>query len=168
MIGAAAGLGLAFLLSACGGATTGPNAGSENDGVYVKLNGLYYQLQVSRELNQFSPEDHSYLMGLPSSPPGALQIWYGVFLRAMNYTDQSHPTASTFDIRDTQGNVYHPVTLNPAKNSYGWTPSVLRPLGTEPAADTTASYGPTQGSLILFKLSTSVYANRPLTLDIHS
>ena len=49
-----------------------------------------------------------------------------------------------------------------------WTAQTLQPLQTEPGADTTASYGPTQGGLILFKLNATVYANRPLTLDIHS
>jgi hypothetical protein len=29
-----------------------------------------------------------------------------------------------------------------------------------------ASFGPTQGGLLLFKLDTSVYDNRPLTLEI--
>jgi hypothetical protein len=91
-----------------------------------------------------------------------------VFLRAFNKAHEDRKTADSFDIRDTQGNVYHPVPVDPAANQYIWTAQTLRPLGTEPAPDTTASFGPTQGGLILFRLNTSVYANRPLTLDIHS
>ena len=41
---------------------------------------------------------------------------------------------------------------------------MLEPSGVEPAPSTTASLGPTQGGLVLFKLPTSVYSNRPLTL----
>jgi hypothetical protein len=44
----------------------------------------------------------------------------------------------------------------------------LEPSAKQPGADTTASYGPTQGQLLLFKLPTQVYSNRPLTLQIHA
>ncbi len=44
----------------------------------------------------------------------------------------------------------------------------LKPLGTQPVPDSTAYFGPTQGSLLLFKLSASVYSNRPLTLQIYA
>ena len=168
MIGAAAALGAALALGACGSSHITSDASANNNGVYISLNGLDYQLQVSRELNPFSPEDHGYLTGLAATPPTAQQIWYGVFLRALNASHQSRTTAASFDIRDTQGNVYYPTPLNPATNEYVWTAQTLQPLGTEPAPDTTASFGPTQGGLVLFKLNNSVYANRPLTLDIHS
>jgi hypothetical protein len=168
VIGAAAALGVAVALGACGSDHTTTNASANNNGVYVTLNGLDYQLQVSRELNQYSAEDHGYLMGLAAARPTPQQIWYGVFLRAMNGSKQARATAASFDIRDTQGHVYYPVALNPAINSYVWTSQTLQPLGTEPGPDTTASFGPTQGGLVLFRLNTSAYANRPLTLDIHS
>lgn len=168
VIGVAAALGVAVALGACGSTHTTSNASADNNGVYVTLNGIEYQLQISRELNQFSNEDHGYLTGLAASPPSPQQLWYGVFLWAINDTKQIHPTAATFDIRDTQGHVYYPVPLNPAVNGYAWTAQQLKPLNTEPAPNTTASFGPTQGGLILFKLNNSVYANRPLTLDIHS
>jgi hypothetical protein len=44
---------------------------------------------------------------------------------------------------------------------------MLKPLGTEPAPDSTAYFGPTQGAELLFKLSDSAYSNRPVTLEIH-
>ena len=37
----------------------------------------------------------------------------------------------------------------------------------EPAVDSLASNDPAQGSELLFKLNDSIYANRPLTLQIH-
>jgi hypothetical protein len=67
---------------------------------------------------------------------------------------------------DTEGNKYYPVKLNPDLNPYAWTSQTLGPLQTEPVPDSTASDGPTQGQLLLFKIGTSAYANRPLTLDI--
>jgi hypothetical protein len=169
VIGAVLALAAAFALTACGSKVdTGTNAGADNNGVYVSLDDVFYQLQVSRELNPFSPEDHGYLAGVGNHPPGAQQIWYGVFLRALNKSNQPRRTSDSFDIRDTQGKVYQPVPVDPATNQYAWTAQPLQPLGTEPAPDTTASFGPTQGALILFKLDNAVYANRPLTLEIHS
>jgi hypothetical protein len=44
---------------------------------------------------------------------------------------------------------------------------VLEPSAVEPAPNTQASFGPTGGALLLFKLPNSVYANRPLTLNIY-
>ena len=160
-------LALALLLGACGTGKHPYDATAENNGYYVQGGGVLYQLQISRELNQYSVEDHQYLAGLPTgSTPGANQLWYGVFLWAKNYSHHPASTADNFDIVDTQGNKYYPVQLNPAVNQYAWTGESLRPLGTEPGPDTTASFGPTQGALVLFKLPTAVYSNRPLTLEI--
>ncbi len=162
-------LGAALLLAACGSARHPYDATANNNGFYVQAGSVIYQLQISRELNQYAVEDHQYLTGLPAgtAPPSAQQVWYGVFLWAKNYSKHPATTASSFDIVDTQGNKYYPVALDPSLNQYAWASQSLPPLGTEPAPNTTASLGPTQGALLLFKLSTSAYSNRPLTLEIH-
>ena len=154
---------LAIGLSACG-KTSHPST-SENNGVYVDAGPVTYQLEVSRELNQYSTEDSQYLSGLPagSSSLSPTQLWYGVFLWAKNQTKQAQMTSGNFDIVDTQGAHYHPIAI---ENPYAWTAQRLGPNGIEPGPDTTASFGPTQGGLLLFKLDTSVYDNRPLQLEI--
>jgi len=58
--------------------------------------------------------------------------------------------------------------IDTAANPYAWAPQKLAPQDTEPGPDTMASYGPTQGGLILFKLNDSIYSNRPLTLLIYA
>ena len=159
-------LGLAGLLAGCG-KTNHPPTG-ENNGVYINAGPVTYQLQISRELNQYATEDRQYVTGLPLSAAqlGPGQEWYGVFLWAKNQTSRPQVTSGNFDIVDTQGKHYFPVALNPAINSYAWTPQMLAPSGTQPAPDTTASFGPTQGALLLFKLDQSIYDNRPLVLEI--
>jgi hypothetical protein len=144
------------------------SANAENNGVYVATGGVTYQLQVSRELNPYATEDSQYLTGLPAGSPGPTpdELWYGVFLWAKNQSGRAQITADTFDIVDTQGNRYYPLRLNPSLNEYAWTSQTLQPKGIEPGPDTTASFGPTQGGLVLFKLNSSVYSNRPLTLEI--
>ncbi len=160
-------LALAVGLAACGQVADPTSA--ENDGVYVDAGPITYQLQVSRQLNQYTTEDSQYLSGLPRGQ-GTLtpdQFWYGVFLWAKNQTNHPHLTADRFTVVDTSGNVYHPTPLDAELNGYAWTPQLLEPSGIEPAPSTTASLGPTQGGLILFKLPTSVYSDRPLTLNIY-
>jgi hypothetical protein len=143
-------------------------ADANNNGGYVDAGPLTYQLQISRILNPYATEDAQYLKGLPAgtAPPTAAQEWYGVFLWAKNQTSKPQTTTEHFDVTDTQGTTYHPLKLDPNVNPYAWTSQTLQPLGVEPGPDTTASFGPTQGQMLLFKISTSAYANRPLTLHI--
>ena len=159
---------LALGLSACG--KTNVPSSAENDGVYVAAGPITYQLQVSRELNQYATEDKQYLMGLSPSELSLTptQEWYMVSLWAKNQTGRPEQTSDNFDIVDTQGDHYYPVPVNPSLNPYAWGAQSLPPGGIEPAPDTTASFGPTQGALLLFKLNTTVYDNRPLTLEIRA
>lgn len=166
---AACALTLALGLGACGHKVAHPHiADANNDGGYVDAGPVTYQLQISRVLNQYSAEDSQYVKGLPANttPPTASQQWYGVFLWAKNQTSKPQTTTDNFVIVDTQGSKYYPVKLDPDLNPFAWTSKTLAPLQTQPAPDTTASYGPTQGQLLLFKIGTSAYANRPLTLEI--
>jgi hypothetical protein len=138
--------------------------------VYVGAGPITYQLQISRELNPYAVEDRQYLTGLPSgtTSPTANQLWYGVFLWAKNQTERSEPTSDSIDIIDSNGDRFFPLKINSQLNGYAWTKQTLTPSGVEPAPNTTASFGPTQGGLLLFKLPDSVYSRRPLTLQIFS
>jgi hypothetical protein len=164
-------LGLALGLTACGNKKSHPHvADANNNGFYVDAGPITYQLQVSRELNQYGTEDSQYVTGLPVGTPSptADQGWYGVFLWAKNQTSKAQVTSDNFAVVDAQKNVYYPLKLDPKLNPYAWTSQLLEPLGTQPAPDTTASFGPTGGGLLLFKINSSAYANRPLTLEIRS
>jgi hypothetical protein len=158
-------LAAAPLLAACGSHHSNL-ADANNIGTYVKAGPVTYQLEVSRELNPYSSEDSGYLAGLPRNEAALApdQVMYGVFMWAKNTTHQPQKTTAAFDIVDTQGNVYTPIAYN---NPYVWTSQTLPPGAIEPQPNTTAGYGPTQGGLLLFKVNTSVYSNRPLTLRIY-
>jgi hypothetical protein len=160
-------LGLAVGLAACGQASQPTSL--LNNGVYVNAGPITYQLQISRELNPYGTEDRQYLAGLPAGTTtlGPNQLWYGVFLWAKNQADRPSLSASRFDIVDSNGGRYLPVRLNAELNAYAWTAQHLPPSGVQPLPNTTAYYGPTGGNLLLFRLPTSVYSNRPLTLQIY-
>lgn len=158
---------MAVGLGACG--QKGQPTSVLNNGVYITAGPITYQLQVSRELNPFLTEDSQYVSGLPSGSARVTpdQLWYGVFLWAKNQTKHPQLSAKAFDIVDSSHHHYFPLHLNAELNGYAWTSQLLPPSGQEPALNTTASFGPTQGGLLLFKLPTAVYSNRPLTLEIY-
>jgi hypothetical protein len=159
--------GLALIATGCGNLVHN-EATAENNGVYVNAGPITYQLQVSRELNQYATEDSQYLAGVPTAARklGSNQLWYGVFLWAYNQTKMPQTTTGKFMIEDTQGHRYFPIPISRTLNPYVWAAQTLPPKAIQPLQDTTASFGPTQGELLLFKLDTSVYDNRPLTLEI--
>ncbi|MFL5823544.1 MAG: hypothetical protein ACJ764_08900 [Solirubrobacteraceae bacterium] len=154
--------------TACG-RVSNPSS-EENDGVYEQGGNITYQLQVSRQLNPYSTEDSQYVKGMPPSDAKLLaaQLWYGVFMWAKNQTQSDQTTTSNFDIVDTTGRHYYPLPVSKTLNPYAWESQKLSPDSIEPSPNTTAYFGPTQGGLLLFKLSDAVYSNRPLTLEIRS
>jgi hypothetical protein len=165
---------LALSLSACalGNKQAHPRVGQEDgtasSGFYVDAGKITYQVQVSRQLNPYDTEDKTYIVGASDPTLTPSQEWLGVFLWAKNQSKVNATTSGDITITDTQGNVYRPVTLNPSENDLAWTAQLLRPQQTEPLENTPASYDLAQGSELLFKVNDSIYANRPLTLNIYA
>ncbi|MDE3132949.1 MAG: hypothetical protein KGL15_02670 [Acidobacteriota bacterium] len=128
---------------------------------------ITYQVQVSRQFNPFDNYDVQYLAGVKGAQSiGAQQFWYGVFLWATNQSGHTATTADKFEIVDSAGQVFTPTPLNPSVNPFAWTPQKLSPDAIEPVADSADGDSSPGGGLLLFKLSASVYANRPLTLKV--
>lgn len=134
---------------------------------YFDVGPITYQVQESRQLNPFLPDDAQYFTGVAGAQNLApSKLWFGVFLWAKNQTAQTHTTAGRFQLVDSSGHIYYPTTLNASSNPFAWSAMKLSQNGTEPALDSTAASGPTGGSLVLFEVDQSIYSNRPLTLEI--
>lgn len=160
---------LALGVAACGNPAPGNVADANNNGAYVNAGPVTYQLQVSRVLNQYLTEDSQYVKGLPAGISPTLpanEMWYGVFLWAKNQTDRPQTTTDKFEISDSRNVTYYPLQLNTALNPFAWTSEILRPGSVQPSPETIAGQGPTQGGLLLFKVNTDAFSNRPLTLYI--
>ncbi|HEX2703711.1 MAG TPA: hypothetical protein VHM72_09795 [Solirubrobacteraceae bacterium] len=156
----------ALALTACGSSGNLTYADNLGPG-YVKVGQLYYQVQVSRELNPFGDEDSSYLQGLTKQElvlPAA-DMWFGVFLQAYNTTGSPQRPASDYYITDTLGSRFRPLK-NPDPNAFSFTPANIAPKGQLPAVTSLAYSGWTQGEVMLFKFPYAVYGNRPLILHI--
>lgn len=159
----------ALTLVACGGHKQ-PTTHGEGEGAYIQSGPLIYQVQMSRELNPANIEDVEYLEGLPADTPRLAgdEEWFGVWLRVQNATDATHRSASEFKIVDTVGTEYEPVEL-PAANPFSYQPTAIESDAFQPVypdPESAAGTGPIAGTMLLFKLNTDVYANRPIELEI--
>lgn len=141
----------------------------ETEGIYVGVDGLTYQVQLSRILNPASREDSAYLIGIPEEEePTADEVWFGIFMRVENEGDDELPAAEDFRIVDTQETEFEPIELNHEVNVFGYEPQPVGPGELLPAPNSPASDNTIQGSLILFKLDVESLYNRPLELVIES
>lgn len=145
---------------------------AETEGIYVDIGEVKYQVQQSRILNTASVEDQAYLKGVRAIERDLEegQVWFGVWLRAENESDEPHPKVEEFEIRDTLGEVFEPVELG-EENVFAWEhqPEVVPPQdiggGVIPVLDSPASESTIQGALLLFKLTYAGLENRPLELE---
>lgn len=140
---------------------------AETEGIYVEVDGLKYQVQVSRQLNALSLDDEEYLQGLSEddSTLGPEQEWFAIFMRVENDGSEPHEAAGEFEIHDTQENVYTPVEL-PESNAFAYRPSTLQPGDLIPDIDTASGERSPYGSVILFKVERFSLDNRPLELYV--
>jgi hypothetical protein len=140
---------------------------AETEGLYLDINGLKYQIEMSRYMNANDVEDSEYLVGLPegTEPPNKDETWFGVWVRVQNEGDETLPAADTWEIEDTQGNVFKPIEIDTDINPFAFETGVDVPPATVlPLSSSAAGQGPIQGSLLLFKLTNDSLQNRPLEL----
>lgn len=159
----AAALACALLAAGCGNKEEVVTE-AHTEGIYLDVDHLKYQVQISRYMNPSDVEDKSYLLGLPSSTsqPAGDETWFGVFIRVQNTTDETIAPANDFVIVDTQENKYRPVPLDTSINPFAYKPDPIPPKGLIPEPDSAASDTTIQGSLLLFKVKTESLQNRPL------
>jgi hypothetical protein len=155
----------ALALGACGNKEERTLHGT-TEGIYIDVGDLKYQVQISRLLNPNDREDSGYLVDLPADQQlGPKDNWFAVFMRVENTSDKPEPATNGYSIRDTQGNVYKPITMGP-KNVFAYRAAVLQPKDVLPFPDSPAGANTIQGAMLLFKIPVANFQNRPLVLEI--
>lgn len=156
---------LAVGVTACGNQQQ-TRTHADTEGPYLDVGALKYQVQVSRQLNPADIEDQVYLRGVPPADTRLRpdETWFAVFVRAVNEGDRAEPAAPSFEILDTQGKRFFPVPIS--ANPFAYQPSRIPPGGSLPAFGSTADLSSIGGSMVLFKLTLTALANRPLELVI--
>jgi len=156
-----------LVLAACGDKESVVTEGQE--GVTVDVGGLSYQVQNSRFLNPNDVEDAYYLRGLPETTdldPGKDTVWFAVFMRVKNHSDETLTPTTQFTISDTEGKKFQPVAIDAKVNPFAFQANPLPHSKVNPDPNSPSGSGPIQGSLILFRIDTDSLQNRPLTLHI--
>ena len=133
-----------------------------SEGETLVLDGMNYDIQDTRALNPYSPEDSAYLDGVPALKHG--QEYLAVFLRIKNEGDEPNVVPQPFRIVDTRGTIYDQV---PVDNNFSLAPgNPVLPGDTVPGPETPAANGPVKGSMILFVIDQDANENRPILLQV--
>jgi hypothetical protein len=143
---------------------------ANTEGPYVTVNDLKYQVQISRILNPGEIEDEGYLRALPEGEdliPSAEDVWFGVFMRVENDTEEPHAPATQFEIEDTQDDIFEPLDIPFEDNLFVYDPPPeIPPETVYPLLNSQASDNTIRGGMLLFKVTTDSLYNRPLELKI--
>ena len=152
-------------LAACGDTTN--NRFGDNEGIYVDVGHLKYQVELSRQLNPYDVEDRNYVAGVSPklSYLAPADQWFGVFMLVENKTGKPQQAASDYYITDTEDDVYRPVPIA-ATNPFAYTPILIGAHANLPLPGSVAYDGPTGGEVLLFKIPYATDDNRPWDLHI--
>jgi hypothetical protein len=154
---------LAAGATACGNADEEPGVDEPAvEGLAIPLNGVDYNVFITRQLNPEIPADDAFFEGEEPAPDETL---YGVFLQACNNSEDVRETVDSFKIVDNQGNEFEPEEL-PEANRFAYVPTELDPEECIPEAGSVAQLGPTAGAMLLFRLPLQTTENRPLELEV--
>jgi len=155
----------ALLASGCGGEHE-PITSAHTEGIYLEIDELKYQVQMSRYLNADDVEDRDYLVGLPETvaQPAEDETWFGIFMRVENDTDEPILAANEFEIHDTRENVFRPIPLDREVNPYAYESTMVPPHSKLPLPDSASDQTAIKGGLLLFRVKTASLQNRPLEL----
>jgi hypothetical protein len=161
----------ALTLAACGNKTNSVHS-AETEGVYLNVGKLKYQVQITRQLNPAAiPEDRTFVEGVAGNQAklAPSQLWFAVFVRIENPTNQRQTPATGYTITDSEGNVFRPVAINTKLNPFGFSNAPIPPKGVDPNPDSVPGQVDSIGGVeLLFKLNYPNLDNRPLTFHIQS
>jgi hypothetical protein len=134
------------------------------EGLAIPMGGIHYNVYITRQLNLAITPDKAYY---PGPQPGPDDTLYGIFMEVCNDSDETHPTAETFKVKDSQGNEFSPTPLA-EDNPFAYQPQDLAPQECIPEAGSVAQLGPTAASMLLFRLPLATTENRPLELEVEN
>ena len=132
------------------------------EGLALELDGVEYNVFITRELNIKITPDKAYFEG-PEAEPG--ETLYGVFIQVCNRSSDTHETSDNFKIKDNQDNEFEPEQL-PEDNAFAYHAGELEPNECFPESGSVAQLGPTSGTMLLFRLPLENTEYRPLELEI--
>ncbi len=165
---------LALGVSACGqeeveagGYQTENAQVAETEGIYLEVGEMKYQVQISRQLNPLLVDDRAYFEGVSEGDLDLAddEVWFGVWMRVENESEEPQEAAERFTIVDTQENEYVPVEIG-EENALAYAAREVEGGKLLPDPNGPAGERQPNGALLLFKLKRFSLDNRPLELII--
>jgi hypothetical protein len=154
-------LGLSVGVAACGDDEHGVDEPA-SEGLALPLDGVDYNVFITRQLNPEIPPDNTYYTG-PEVPPD--ETLYGVFVQTCNNSNKRRETTDSFKVVDNQGNEFEPEQTE-VGSVIAYEPRELEPEECIPEAGSLAQLGPQAASMLLFRFPLETTENRPLELEI--
>lgn len=148
----------AGVLSACGS----EEETSVIEGEPLELDGLSYNVQLTRFLNPADVEDEAYLVGQDPPPDG--KQYLGVFMQIKNESDDPIVPSADFEVVDTRDNTYE--SLDTVSQFALDVATPIEPDQSTPVPDSPAASGPIKGGMVLFLIEEASVENRPLELEV--
>lgn len=186
---------VAAVAAGCG--EKGEDMNPVREGIATDLNGLDYNVFITRQLNPKDVTDRDYYDGPEETgecatsgtervltPEERVQrcptALFGVFIEVCNETTDGAPISAReptevegrefggdFEIEDAQGNKFEPIAL-PESNVFAYRSEPVPKGECIPKEGSAAATSPTGGSLLVFRLPVAATENRPLELSVSS
>lgn len=143
---------------------TGTPGEAFREGLAEPLDGLEYNIFITRQLNTAITPDQAFYKG---PPPGKGKVFLGLFMEVCNHEKEaarSRPLDS-FVVKDSQKNEFKPIPL-PRENDFAYNSRALQPNECMPAAGSVAQQQSASGVMLMYEVPLSTLENRPLEIEI--
>ncbi len=158
---------LAAVVAALGLAACGSEQPAEgNEGRLIHIDGVAYQVQISRTLNPGDETDRALLRGQPPEPAG--KEYFGVFLIVSNDSGSPYTPPKSMEVVDTRGNRFERIPAPAAGQLELQFDEAIPPGEEAPPPDSLARTSSSGGALVLFLIDDQTLQNRPLELEVPS
>lgn len=128
----------------------------------ILVGGLRYDAVLARILNPHIRPDRQLVSG---QRPDEGKVWFGVFLRVCNESDEARTPSADLALVDAFGNRVVPYDELPAANAFVYEPRPVPPDSCLPREGSLPARV-IDGALVLFETSSDFLGNFPLALEV--
>ncbi len=143
---------------------TGTPGEAFREGLAEEMDGLTYNVFITRQLNTRIPPDSAFYRG---PDPGKRETLYGVFVQVCN--EEKEPAKAVepdrFIIKDSLENEFRPLKV-PVTNAFSYRARTVNPRECIPLAGSVAQQNSAAGALLVYKIPITNLENRPLEIEI--
>ena len=155
---------LCLLAVSLGASACGKTEDPFREGLAEELNGLEYNVFITRQLNPAITPDQAFYKG---PEPGKGKTLYGMFVEVCNREKEAARSvpAEKFVLKDSKEAEFVPKPLS-RENDFAYNQRTLQPNECIPTAGSVAQQQSAAGAMLLYELPLENLENRPIELEI--